>query len=164
MTCSPVRLQRYDLARNLILRPPGVISNAQMVLTRWLCSILVRILRVCPRGAQVRLIGQTNDCPFSSIHIRVARKSRHFFYPRPHIPLPMGNRLSVMLKGDALWLLATLAHAPQQMPDTTGRVAYTEQLPDHISDASQCPVILRIAVSTRTFQECSLQPLSLLRR
>ena len=126
--------------------------------------MLVRILGVCPRGAHVRLSEQTNDCPFSSIKTRVARRSRHFFYPGPDIPFPVCNLFVIMLKRDALRLLTTPLHAMQETPHTARAVAYTEQPPNHMRDAVKCPIVFSITVGQCTWPECFLQLLQLSQR
>jgi hypothetical protein len=126
--------------------------------------MLVRILGVCPRGAQVRLSEQTNDCPFSSIKTRVARRSHHFFYLGPNVPFPVGNLLVIMLKRDALRLLTTPLHALQETPHTTQTVTYTEQPPNHMRDAVKGPIVFSITVGQGTLPECFFQLLQLSQR
>src|SRR3990172_9917707 len=115
--------------------------------------MLVRILGVCPRGDQVRLSGQTNDCPFSSINTRVAPRSRHFFYPGPRVPFPVCDRCVIMLEGEPLWLLTTPVYAPQEIPYRAKAIPNTKQIPDQMSNAIQRPIVLGIAVSIGTLQQ-----------
>ena len=163
MTWSPVRLHSYDLALQRILRPPGVTSKAPIVLTRWLCCRLVRILGVCPRGAQVRLREQTSDCPFSSINTRVARRSRHFFYPGPAIPFPVGDLGLVTLEGAPLWSLTTPLHTPQEIPHRAPTIPNSKQTPDQLCDTPQRPIVPGVPVSTGPLQQGLLQSLQLSR-
>jgi hypothetical protein len=64
---------------NLILRCAGVTHKTPIKFRRSLWSRLVRTVGVCPRGAHVRLTGETNENPLSSSKIRVAPNARHFF-------------------------------------------------------------------------------------
>ena len=163
MTWSPVRLHSYDLALKRILRPPGVISSAPIVLIRWLCCRLVGIVGVCPRGAQVRLREQTSDCPFSSIKTRVARRSRHFFYPGPPIPFPVDDRGLVTLEGTPLRSLTTPPHPPQEIPHRAPTISNAKQTPDQLADTPQRPIIPCEPMSTGPLQQGLLQSLQLSR-
>ncbi len=83
---------------------------------RALCSTLVRTMGVCPRGAHVRLSGDTNEKPFSLGKPRVAPSSRHFFYLWPDIAFPMHKRLLVARPTAPLRFLATPTDAAHQIP------------------------------------------------
>src|SRR5512137_217877 len=99
-----------------------------MRFTRSWWSMLVRMVGVCPRGAQVRLSGETSENPLSSIQTSVARRVCHFFYMRPDVVFPMGDLVIIALQCTSLRFLATPAHSLQQIPDAAGAIAHAKQL------------------------------------
>ncbi len=132
-----------------------------MRFTRAWCSMLVRMVGVCPRGAQVRLSGETSENPLSSIKTRVARRACHFFYMRPGIVFPMSNRFVVALQRAPLRFLDTPPQTLQEIPDAARAIAHMKQIPDQMRDAIQGPVIFSIAVGIRPTPESTLQALEL---
>ncbi len=132
-----------------------------MRFTRSWWSMLVRMVGVCPRGAQVRLSGETSEKPLSSIKTRVAPRVCHFFYMRPDVVFPMRDLFIVALEGAPLRFLATPSQSLQQIPDAAGAIAHAKQLPDQMRDAIQGPVIFGIAVGRRPTPEGSFQSLEL---
>ena len=117
--------------------------------------MLVRMVGVWPRGAQVRLSGETSENPLSSIKTRVACRVCHFFYLRPDVVFPMGDRFVIALQRAPLRFLATPLQTLQQIPDAARTIAHPEQVPDQMRDAIQVPVIFGIAVGIRSAPECS---------
>jgi len=78
--------------------------------------------------------------------------------------LPILDRFLIPLDRQALHSLVAPAHAGQQTPDPTGHIPHLEQLPDHMPNPVQCPVVFCIPVSVGAFQQFSLQFLDLLFR
>jgi hypothetical protein len=78
---------------NLILRLAGLTRTAPIRLRRSLCWKLVRMVGVCPRGAQVRFSGQTNENPLSSAKTRLAPSACHFFLSAARHSVSNGRRL-----------------------------------------------------------------------
>ena len=78
--------------------------------------------------------------------------------------LPIFDRFLISLDRQALHALVAPSHAGQQTPDPTGHITHLEQLPDHMSNPVQCPIVFRISVSVGTFQQLSFQFLDLLFR
>lgn len=135
MTWSPLIGLRWDCRCNLSLRCPGVMHNAPIKFSRALCSRLVRSVGVCPRGAQVRFNGETSEKPVSSRKTSLAPSSRHFFYMRPDIVFPVGNRLVVSRQTPSLGFLATPIQTVQKVPHATRTISYLKQIPDQMSNA-----------------------------
>ena len=77
---------------------------------------------------------------------------------------PILDRILVSLDRQVLHALITPSHAGQQTPNTTGHVTHLEQLPDHMSDPVQCPIVFRISMSVGTFQQFPFQLFDLLFR
>src|SRR5262245_12537651 len=62
------------------------------------------------------------------------------FYPRPFLPLPLGDGGFVALEGTPFRLLPTPVEAvPQQRPDADWAVAHAELLANHRTDPLQRP-------------------------
>jgi hypothetical protein len=78
--------------------------------------------------------------------------------------LPIFDRFLISLDRQALHALVTPSHAGQQTPDPTGHITHLEQLPDHMSNPVQCPIIFRISVSVGAFQQFPFQLFDLLYR
>src|SRR5512138_2861019 len=96
---------------------------------------------VWPRRDQVRLSGETSEKPLSSSRTRVASHWQHFFYPGQFVFLPLFNACLIPVHRLALGALATPAHPLHHMPDRTGVIANAKQLPDHLGDPIQCPIV-----------------------
>ena len=128
-----------------------------MRFTRSWCSMLVRMVGVCPRGAQVRLSGETSENPLSSRKTRVAPRACHFFYMRPDIAFPMRNRFIIALQRTSLRFLATPPQTLQKIPDTARAIPHTKQIPDQVHDTIQGPVIFGVAVGIRSAPEGTFQ-------
>jgi hypothetical protein len=75
--------------------------------------------------------------------------------------LPILDRLLIPLDRQTLYSLVAPAHAGQQTPDPTGHITHLEQLPDHMPDPVQGPVVFRIPVSVGAFQQLAFQFLDL---
>ena len=119
---------------------------------------------VFPRGPQLRLSGETKLKPDSSINTSVAWSARHFFYPWPGMTFPAFNRCLIPLEGQSLHFLTTPIHSIQQPPNTTGRVADPEQIPNQMSNAIQGPIIFAVSMSIGTSQQFLLQLFDMLIR
>ena len=78
--------------------------------------------------------------------------------------LPILDRVLIPLDGQTLYPLVAPAHAGQQPPDPAGHIPYMEQLPDHMSNPIQRPIVLRIPMSVCSFQQFLFQFLDLLFR
>jgi hypothetical protein len=76
----------------------------------------------------------------------------------------VGNLFIIMLKRDALRLLATPLHAPQETPHTTRPVTDMEQPSNHLRDAVKRPIVFRITMGQCTLPECFFQLLQLSQR
>lgn len=112
---------------------------------------------VRPRGDQLCLSGDTREKPLSSTNTSVACSLRHFFYPWPNTMFPVRNRFVITLNCQSLYLLPAPVHPIQQTPHTTQCVTRFEQIPDHTSDAIQCPIILTVTMSVGSSQEFLFQ-------
>jgi hypothetical protein len=77
--------------------------------------------------------------PLSSRKTKCAPSWAAFFYMRPPVPTPLGNRRLVALTRTALGLLTTPAHAAQEMPQGIGVVAHLKFAPNYLGDALQGP-------------------------
>ncbi len=150
MTCSPLIALRRDCRCSRIRRWPAVRHSAPIRFNRSLCSMLVRSVGVCPRGAHVRLSGETSEKPVSSRKTRVALSCCHFFYLRPEVTLPMRNGFIIAVQRLALGLLTTPPQSLQQTPHAGRLVPYPKQVPDQMRDAVQRPVIFWIALPVGT--------------
>lgn len=71
--------------------------------------------------------------------------------------LPILNGFLIPLDGQTLYPLVAPAHAGQQTPDPAGHIPYMEQLPDHMSNPIQRPIVLRIPMSVCSFQQFPFQ-------
>jgi len=78
--------------------------------------------------------------------------------------LPILNRFLIPLDGQTLHPLVTPAHTGQQTPNPAGPIAHIEQLPNHMSDTVQRPIILCISMSIGPLQQFPFQLLDLLFR
>jgi len=124
----------------------------------------VRWIGVCPRRDQVRLSGETSEKPLSSSSARVAPSWRHFFYPRQFFFLPLLDGRFITVQWLALRSLVAPTHPLHHMPDGAGLMPNTKQLPDHLSDPIQCPIIARISKGICSFVQRFLQTFQLLGR
>src|SRR5215467_7648460 len=106
---------------------------------------------VWPRRDQVRLSGETSEKPLSSSRTRVAPNWRHFFYPRQFLFLPLLDGFLISMQRLALRSLVTPTYPLHHMPDGTGLVANAKELPDHLSDPIQGPVVSCISEGIRSF-------------
>src|SRR6186713_1539027 len=106
---------------------------------------------VWPRRDQVRLSGETSEKPLSSSRTRVAPNWRHFFYTRQFLFLPLLDGILISMQRSALRSLVTPTHPLHHMPDSTGLIADAKQLPDHLSNPIQGPVVARIPKSIGSF-------------
>jgi len=104
---------------------------------------------VCPRGAQVRLSGETSEKPLSSSKISVACSWRHFFYLWPDVPFPVRDGFVIALQSPALRSLAAPAQALQQVPDGTRMVPYAKQLPAQVRHAVKGPIVFGVPMGIR---------------
>jgi hypothetical protein len=77
---------------------------------------------------------------------------------------PILDRILVSLDSQALHSLVAPSHAGQQPPNATGHVTHLEQLPDHMSNPVQRPIVFSISMSVGTFQQCPFQLFDLLFR
>lgn len=77
---------------------------------------------------------------------------------------PILDHILVSLERQALHALITPSHAGQQTPNTAGHVTHLEQLPDHMSDPVQRPIVFRISMSVGAFQQFPFQLFDLLSR
>jgi hypothetical protein len=77
---------------------------------------------------------------------------------------PILDRILVSLDRQTLYPLVAPSHAGQQPPDPAGHIAHMEQLPDHMSNPIQRPIIFCIPVSVRSFQQFPFQLFDLLFR
>ena len=77
---------------------------------------------------------------------------------------PILDRFLIPLDGQTLYSLVAPSQAGQQTPDPAGHVTHLEQLPDHMSNSVQCPIIFRIPMSIGSFQQFPFQLLDLLFR
>src|SRR5688572_1611738 len=77
---------------------------------------------------------------------------------------PILDRFLISLDSQTLYPLTAPSHAGQQTPDTAGLITYMEQLPDHMSNPVQCPIIFCIPMSIGAFQQFPFQLLDLLFR
>jgi hypothetical protein len=77
--------------------------------------------------------------PLSSRKTKGAPSCAAFFYMRPPIAAPMGNRGLVALTGTVLGLLTTPAHSTQEMPKRVGMVAHLKFFPDDFGNTLQSP-------------------------
>ena len=71
-----------------------------------------------------------------------------FFYPRPVLSGPLGNRLLVAFTGATLGLLGTPAQAPQEMPDARGTIGDAKVPFNNRRDARQRPEFIAEAMGT----------------
>src|SRR6266508_3700512 len=71
--------------------------------------------------------------------------------------LPLSDRFVIALQRLALLSLATPAHPLHHMPDRTGFITNFKQLPDHLSDPIQCPVVTCIPKGIGSFVQGLLQ-------
>ena len=164
MTCSPRKFTRKERVDNFILRPPGLTRMAPSRFNRRWWSKLVYVQGVWPRGAQLLRSGETSENPLSSSKTSQAFSSRRFFYLRQLMHFPILNRFLIPLDGQTLHPLVTPSHAGQQAPDPAGHIAHMEQLPDHMSNSVQRPIIFCISMSICSFQQRSFQLFDLLFR
>jgi len=77
---------------------------------------------------------------------------------------PILDRFFISLDRQTLHPLVAPSHAGQQPPDPAGHIAHLEQLPDDMSNPVQRPVIFRIPMSVRSFQQFPFQLFDLLFR
>ena len=77
---------------------------------------------------------------------------------------PILDHFLISLDRQALHSLVAPSHAGQQTPDPTGHITHLEQLPDHMPDPVQGPVIFRISMSVGAFQLFPFQFFGLLFR
>jgi hypothetical protein len=77
---------------------------------------------------------------------------------------PILDRFLISLDSQALHSLVAPSHADEQPPNTTGHVTHLEQLPDHMSNPIQRPIVFRISMSVGTFQQFPFQFFDLLFR
>src|SRR5262245_29258380 len=122
----------------------------------------VRWTGVCPRRDQVRLSGETSEKPLSSSRTRVAPNWRHFFYPRQFLFLPLLDGFLISMQRLALRSLVAPTHPLHHMPDSAGLIANSKELPDHLSNSIEGPVVARIPKGIRSFVQRLLQPFHLL--
>lgn len=101
----------------------------------------VRRTGVLPLGAQVREMVGTSRNPLSSRKAKWAPSSAVFFYPGPHMLLPVPDRLLVPFPGPFIGFLATPSQALHQVPHIGNRIAHTEFAADHCLDALQRPEV-----------------------
>jgi hypothetical protein len=130
----------------LILRFRGRMQTAPIRLRRSLCSIRVRMTGVSPRGAHVRLSGETSEKPLSSRKTSVAPSCCHFFYMWPDVLFPMCNRLVIAVQRTPLQLWATPPEASHKIPDTVRAIAHPKHFPAHMRDAIQRPISVGVPV------------------
>jgi len=83
---------------------------------------------------------------------------RAFFYARPVLLTPAGNRLFVPLTSAPFGLLATPIHRPQDVPDGAGVVLHPERHGDHLGHPRQGPQLCTIPMFARTSQQQPDQP------
>src|SRR5918995_353158 len=124
----------------------------------------VRWIGVWPRRDQVRLSGETSEKPLSSSRIRVAPSWRHFFYPWQFFFLPLLDGSFVPMQWLTLWALVAPTHPLHHVPDSAGLISNTKQLPDHLSDPIQGPVIACISKGIGSFVQRFLKAFHLLGR
>jgi len=153
IVCLERKLQRKERTLNRIFLIFGLTSNAPNRFQCWWWSRLVRAVGVCPRGDQLRFSGETREKPDSSTKTSQACSSRHFFYPGPDSPVPVGDLLVISPDRQPLYLLRAPVHSIHQTPHPTGRIAHLELLPDHMPDPVQGPVVFAISVSVCASQE-----------
>ena len=77
---------------------------------------------------------------------------------------PILDRFLVALDRPALHALVTPSQAGQQTPDPAGHITHLKQLPDHMANPVQRPIIFCIPMSIGTFQQFPFQLLDLLYR
>ena len=77
---------------------------------------------------------------------------------------PILDRILVSLDRQTLYPLVAPSHAGQQPPDPAGHITHLEQLPNHMPNPIQRPIIFRISVSVRSFQQFPFQLFDLLFR
>lgn len=77
---------------------------------------------------------------------------------------PILDHFLISLDSQALHSLVAPSHASQQTPDPTGHVTHPEQLPDHMPDSVQGPIVFRISMSVGAFQQFTFQFFDLLFR
>ena len=99
--------------------------------------------------------------PLSSSRPSVAPSCRHFFYPWQLFLLPLFNRLVIAMQRLALRVLVTPAHLPHQVPDCARMVTNFKELPDHLTDAIQCPIVSNVPKSICVFVQCLFQSFQL---
>src|SRR6266498_3265822 len=154
ITSALVRLCQYDLMLTRIFLPFNETNTTPRILRRSWCSMLVRMIGVCPRRAQVRLSGETREKPASSSSASIAFSSRTFFYLWQSFLLPFNDRFFISMQGATLLSLITPAHPIQHMPNRTRMVPYLEQLPDDLRNPVECPVIANIPESVCALIQC----------
>ena len=88
--------------------------------------------------------------PLSSTNTRWAPRRAVFFYPRPLVPLPPGDRGLVALDRPPLGLLAAPAQGSQHLPHVRRVIADAEFLVDQLGHARQGPEIRPVPRVQRT--------------
>jgi hypothetical protein len=77
---------------------------------------------------------------------------------------PILDRVLVSLDCQALHALIIPSQAGQQPQNTTGHLTHLEQIPDHMSNSVQRPIVFRISMSVGAFQQFPFQLFDLLFR
>src|ERR1700746_757065 len=94
---------------------------------------------VWPRGAQVRQRCGRWLSPLSSINTRMRPSFSAFFWPGPHLLLPVANLLFIALPGSPLRSLRTPAQTHENLPDMALVIAHLKFLLDQIGHPGTGP-------------------------